>query len=443
MGEILWNESIYWRWKVAEDTPNFGKQLRLRSYLRMEEGHEENKANSHWLNVFIGFLPPFAIRVTEMYFQLKEMNEKVSFIKDSLLSLDSQVGHLQDLSALTVDTLNVLSAVDTLQEDEALLANRKLPTCRKLPHSWSNVICAEVLGSMEMSGEKKYQYYSMPPSLLRSLARGQHSPRVQRGPLVETADRHRETSNVRNDQEEQEMGNSIVASCLDRQAHPKYGHFLLVPSHLKQVPFSAETDLLLSRSPVEVGTGVLAPEQVTQNGVPVHLTWQTPVVSAQSSVAEHKEHTYEPVVQLPARQGRGEKVLTTLICTPAPMKMTFPSQVESVQTGGGYVNWAFSEGDETGVFSINKKRQTWLASTCNSNSNESGQCQRQIWGRSLPNTSTGWAQHSDCSEVGPRLQPNTSLWINPLRRDRPLFRSQSLRIHKKEKLKACKVTSKM
>lgn len=70
-------------------------------------------------------------RVTEMYFQLKEMNEKVSFIKDSLLSLDSQVGHLQDLSALTVDTLKVLSAVDTLQEDEALLAKRKHSTCKK------------------------------------------------------------------------------------------------------------------------------------------------------------------------------------------------------------------------------------------------------------------------------------------------------------------------
>lgn len=443
MGEILWNESIYWRWKVAEDTPNFRKQLRLRSYLRMEEGHEENKANSHWLNVFIGFLPPFAIRVTEMYFQLKEMNEKVSFIKDSLLSLDSQVGHLQDLSALTVDTLNVLSAVDTLQEDEALLANRKLPTCRKLPHSWSNVICAEVLGSMEASGEKKYQYYSVPPSLLRSLARGQHPPRVQRGPLFETAVRHRETSNVRNDQEEQKTGNSIVASCLDGQAHPKHGHFLLVPSHRKQVPFSAETDLHLSRSPVEVGTGVLAPEQVTRNGVPVHLTWQTPVVSAQSSVAEHREQTHEPVVHIPARQGRGEKVLTTLICTPAPVKMTFPSQAESVPAGGGYVNWAFSEGDETGVFSINTKRQTWLASTCNRNTNESGQCRRQIWGRSLPNTPTGCAQHRDCSEVGPRLQLSTSLWTNPLRRDRPLFRSQSLRIHKEEKLKACKVTSKM
>ncbi|XP_016078465.1 PREDICTED: transient receptor potential cation channel subfamily M member 6 [Miniopterus natalensis] len=379
-----------------------------------------------------------AERVTEMFFQLKEMNEKVSFIKDSLLSLDSQVGHLQDLSALTVDTLNVLSAVDTLQEDEALLANRKLPTCRKPPHSWSNVICAEVLSSMEMAGEKKYQYYSMPPSLLRSLAGGRNPLRVQRGPLVEISDSQRETSNVRNDQEEQETENSIFASCLDKQAHPKYGQFLLVPSYLKQVPFSAETDLPLSRPSAEVAAGVLAPEQVTQNEVPVHLTWQTPVVSAQASVAEHKEQ-YEPIAQIPARQDRGEQVLTTLICTPASLKVTSPpSQAESMHTGGGYVNWAFSEGDETGVFSIGKKWQTCLASTSNHNSSESGQCQRQIWGRSLSDNSTGLAWNSDCSEEGPRLQPYTSFWISPLRRDRPLFRSQSLRFHK-EKMKTCKI----
>nr|KAF6434722.1 transient receptor potential cation channel subfamily M member 6 [Molossus molossus] len=380
-------------------------------------------------------------RVTEMYFQLKEMSEKVSFIKDSLLSLDSQVGHLQDLSALTVDTLNVLSAVDTLQEDGALLANRKLSTCRKPPHSWSNVICAEVLGSMEMSGQKKYQYYSMPPSLLRSLARGRHPPRAQRGPLVEITDSQRETSNARNDQEEQQAENTIVTSCLDRQAHSKYDQFLLVPSYLKQVPFSAETDLPLSRSSVEAGTGVLAPDQVTQNEVPVHLTWQTPEISAQVSVAEH-EGQREPVAPILARRDRGEQVLTTLVCTPAPMKATsLPSQAESMQTGGGYVNWAFSEGDEPGVLSTKKKWQTCLASTHNSNSSESGQCQRQIWGRSLGDNSAGLAQGSGCSAVGPRLQPNTSFWINPLCRDRPSFGSHSLRFHKEEDLKICKIKS--
>ncbi|XP_036094313.1 transient receptor potential cation channel subfamily M member 6 isoform X3 [Rousettus aegyptiacus] len=378
-------------------------------------------------------------RVTEMYFQLKEMNEKVSFIKDSLLSLDSHVGHLQDLSALTVDTLKVLSAVDTLQEDEALLTNRKRSTYRKLPHSWSNAICAEVLCNTEISGEKKHQYYSTP--LLRSLARGQHPPRVKRGPLLEVTDSQRDTSNIRNDQEEQETENSVVASgvSLDRQVHPKYGKFLLVPSCLNHVPFSAETDLPLSRPSVETGTGVLATEQVIQSEGPVHLTWQTPVFSDQGSVAEPKEQ-YEPVVQIPARQNREDQGLPTVICVPAPVKVTsFLSQTKSMRTGGGYVNWAFSEGDETDVFSLKRKWQTCWASTCNSDSHQSGQCQRQTGGGSLSDNSAGLAQSSGCSELGPGLQPDTSFWINPLYRDRPFIRSHSLRFHKEEKLKICKI----
>ncbi|XP_072618732.1 transient receptor potential cation channel subfamily M member 6 isoform X1 [Vulpes vulpes] len=380
-------------------------------------------------------------RVTEMYFQLKEMNEKVSFIKDSLLSLDSQVGHLQDLSALTVDTLKVLSAVDTLQEDEALLASRKHSTCRKLPHSWSNVICAGVLGSVEVSGEKKYQYYSMPPSLLRSLARGQHTLRVQREPLLEITDNLREASNIRDEQEKQETETAIVAPgvSLHGQGQPKYGQFLLVPSDLKRVPFSAETDLPLFRASMEAGTKVLATEQVPQGEVPVHLTWQTPAVSAQGSVAE-PEARYRSIAQTPARQDEAEQSLPTLICTSVPMQVTsLPSQVESMGTGGGYVNWAFSEGDETGVFSIKKKWQTCLASTSNSDSKESGQGQRQIRARSLSDNSSSLAPSSDCSEVGQWLQPNTSFWINPFRRDRPFTRSHSLRFHKEDKLKISKI----
>ncbi|XP_078293067.1 transient receptor potential cation channel subfamily M member 6 isoform X3 [Panthera onca] len=378
-------------------------------------------------------------RVTEMYFQLKEMNEKVSFIKDSLLSLDSQVGHLQDLSALTVDTLKVLSAVDTLQEDEALLANRKHSTCRKLPHSWSNVICAGVLGSMEISGEKKYQYYSMPPSLLRSLARGQHTLRVQRGPLLEITDIQGKASNVRDEQEKQDTETSVVASgvSLYTQTHPKHGQFLLVPSYLKQVPFSEETDLPLFRPSMEAGIDVMATEQVAQNEVPVHLTWQTPGISAQGSVAEPKEQ-YESIAHTPAREDKGEQVPPTLICTPAPTQVTsLPSQAESMPVGGGYVNWAFSEGDETGVFSIKKKWQTCLASTCSGEEND--QCQKQIRARSLSDNSSSLAQSSDCSEVGPWLPPNTSFWINPFRRDRPFTRSHSLRFHKEEKLKICRI----
>nr|XP_045229038.1 transient receptor potential cation channel subfamily M member 6 isoform X2 [Macaca fascicularis] len=381
-------------------------------------------------------------RVTEMYFQLKEMNEKVSFIKDSLLSLDSQVGHLQDLSALTVDTLKVLSAVDTLQEDEALLAKRKHSTCKKLPHSWSNVICAEVLGSMEIAGEKKYQYYSMPSSLLRSLAGGRHPPRVQRGALLEITDSKRDAANVRNDQEKQKTESSIVASggSPNKQAHSKYGQFLLVPSNLKRVPFSAETVLPLSRPSVEADTDVLANEQDIHPEVLVHLTGQTPGVSDQASVDEPKEQ-HEPIAHLVDGQDKSEQVLPTLSCTPEPMTVTSPlSQAKSMQTEGGYVNWAFSEGDETGVFSIKKKWQTSLPSTCESDSTRSEQHQKQTQGSSLSDNSTRSAQSSECSEVGPWLQPNTSFWINPLRRDRPFARSHSFRFHKEEKLmKICKI----
>ncbi|XP_028258649.1 transient receptor potential cation channel subfamily M member 7 isoform X3 [Parambassis ranga] len=49
-------------------------------------------------------------RVETMCLQLKEVGNKVNFIKRSLHTLDSQIGHLQDLSALTVDTLKTLTA---------------------------------------------------------------------------------------------------------------------------------------------------------------------------------------------------------------------------------------------------------------------------------------------------------------------------------------------
>ncbi|KAK2853598.1 hypothetical protein Q5P01_006259 [Channa striata] len=49
-------------------------------------------------------------RVETMCLQLREVGHRVNFIRHSLHTLDSQIGHLQDLSALTVDTLKTLSA---------------------------------------------------------------------------------------------------------------------------------------------------------------------------------------------------------------------------------------------------------------------------------------------------------------------------------------------
>ncbi|XP_053573415.1 transient receptor potential cation channel subfamily M member 7 [Bombina bombina] len=51
-----------------------------------------------------------AERVEQMCIQIKEVGDRVNYIKRSLHSLDSQIGHLQDLSALTVDTLKTLTA---------------------------------------------------------------------------------------------------------------------------------------------------------------------------------------------------------------------------------------------------------------------------------------------------------------------------------------------
>uniref|UniRef100_A0A8C5KNX4 non-specific serine/threonine protein kinase n=1 Tax=Jaculus jaculus TaxID=51337 RepID=A0A8C5KNX4_JACJA len=372
-------------------------------------------------------------RVTEMYFQLKEMNEKVSFIKDSLLSLDSQVGHLQDLSALTVDTLKVLSAVDTLQEDEDLLSNRKHSPCRKLPHSWTNFLCANVLGTVEISRGKKFQYYSMPPSLLRSLARSQLSLRVQRGPLLETSHSKRVVSHV-GDQEEQEMETSILAPGVShlRPVPSKYGQFLQVPSYRRQDPLSAETVLSLSRPPGNAGMVVLETEHVPPSEDPANEPGKTPVAADQALVAEPKEQ-HELVAQESEKPGQAEPVPLTLSCALAPMTMTsFPSQAKSMQSQGGYVNWAFSEGDETGVFSFEKKWQTCLPCAHNDDSIQGGQCPVQIRRRSLSDNSRRSSQSSDCSMVV-RPWPSRSLWINPLHRDMSLIRNHSFRFHKEEK----------
>lgn len=99
-----------------------------------------------------------------------EVSEKVNFIQDSLSDLDCQLGHLQDLSVLAVDTLTLLSASDSLHQEEARLAQcRPVMTSRHiLPHSWTlphrNGADADVL-SMRRLMSKACK--STPPSLVK------------------------------------------------------------------------------------------------------------------------------------------------------------------------------------------------------------------------------------------------------------------------------------
>ncbi|XP_029365579.1 transient receptor potential cation channel subfamily M member 6 isoform X2 [Echeneis naucrates] len=80
-----------------------------------------------------------ADRVEEMCMVMGEVSERVNFIQDSLSELDCQLGQLQDLSVMAVDTLTLLSASDSLQQEEARLAQcRPVQASRHiLPHSWT------------------------------------------------------------------------------------------------------------------------------------------------------------------------------------------------------------------------------------------------------------------------------------------------------------------
>ncbi|XP_074809338.1 transient receptor potential cation channel subfamily M member 6 [Natator depressus] len=187
-------------------------------------------------------------RVEEMFLLLKEVHEKVFYIKDFLLSLDSQLGHLQDLSALTVDTLKVVSAVDTLQVEKALLAETKHRACRKLPHSWNNAMYSKTLSSLECLNDKNYNYYSMPPSILKSLARSQWRSAC-RSHIVETGD-YKEMK-IASIQIKQEIESDTLTSGVSSESKstPGYGQFLLVPTGHQG---AASTEEVPSHHPSEV-----------------------------------------------------------------------------------------------------------------------------------------------------------------------------------------------
>ncbi|TDH13356.1 hypothetical protein EPR50_G00056750, partial [Perca flavescens] len=85
-----------------------------------------------------------AERAEEMVMMMGEVSEKVLFIQDSLSELDCQLGQLQDLSVLAVDTLTLLSASDSLHQAHLaqcrpITAKHRCVTAshRVLPHSWT------------------------------------------------------------------------------------------------------------------------------------------------------------------------------------------------------------------------------------------------------------------------------------------------------------------
>lgn len=99
-----------------------------------------------------------------------EVSEKVNFIQDSLSDLDSQLGHLQDLSALAVDTLTLLSASNNLHQEETRLAQCRLITASQhaIPHSWTLPHRSGADGDVaNIQRLVAKPYKSTPPSLLK------------------------------------------------------------------------------------------------------------------------------------------------------------------------------------------------------------------------------------------------------------------------------------
>lgn len=103
-----------------------------------------------------------SIRAEEMMGILSEVSEKVQFIQESLQTLDAQLGQLQDLSALAVDTLNLLSASENRQQEAVHLC----PSPRITVTPYSSI--GNVNPSHTPLSPKAY--WSNPPSLLRGSA---------------------------------------------------------------------------------------------------------------------------------------------------------------------------------------------------------------------------------------------------------------------------------
>ncbi|XP_062497626.1 transient receptor potential cation channel subfamily M member 6 isoform X3 [Pezoporus occidentalis] len=375
-------------------------------------------------------------RVEEMFLQLKEVHEKVFCIKESLLSLDSQLGHLQDLSALTVDILKVLSAVDTLQVEEALLADTKLQSCRKLPHSWSNALYSKTLSSLECLYDKKYHYYSMPSSLLRSLVRSQW-PSECKDHVFRVESNKVEDSSQKIEIESDTLTSGVSS---ETKSTPRYGQFLLVPPDNQGGSFSEDVTLNLSflstpdKYKDHAFRGELSSIVVQQNLQSVSLVGKKP--------EDYEWNQRDFVIHLLSEKTNAIEADHSLGLHPSldMEKNAAPFCDDRLKTKDGYVNWGFSEGDEKGVFSSEtKKKALCIHSTYNSDCSCTGSPPGHVQIRESKPFCNSERSHRRSFISHNKLKRSTSFWISPHWRDWSFCRSNSLQSTKKEKRgKSCK-----
>ncbi|XP_060615673.2 transient receptor potential cation channel subfamily M member 6 [Anolis sagrei] len=348
-----------------------------------------------------------AERVEDMFSQLKEVHEKVVFIKDALLGLDSQLGHLQDLSVLTVDTLKVISAVDTLQVEEALLVDKKRVTYTKLPHSWSNAMHSEVLRSMDNVSDKKYNYYSMPPSLQKNLVRSHHR-------VLGAIDYSEVKSIDKRDEQETKSDTQISEVPSESKSTFRFGQFLLVPSSQQETSEDAGLSLVLSGSLNELQDGGLKAKSSNQCDQPnVHIV----DVEVERKITQGQELELLPTKIVDENSTENCMAVETSGST---HEISQPFQNDQEEPEGGYVNWGFSEDEDKCFF--NKSKQQSCISPTNSSS-----APHHVQIKESSSDKSGYSSDSSQSHL-PLHHSSTSLWINPLRKNsffNKAFRSQN------------------
>uniref|UniRef100_A0A8C2YWH3 Transient receptor potential cation channel subfamily M member 6 n=1 Tax=Cyclopterus lumpus TaxID=8103 RepID=A0A8C2YWH3_CYCLU len=126
--------------------------LGLKAIYRKCIGDAEQEERGSGLKLYLGHED--RKRLHEFEEKCIQVSDKVIFIQDSLSGLDCQLGRLQDLSALAVDTLTLLSASDSLQQEEAHLAQCQLLTGSRhiLPHR-SEADCGVLTATLDHPGE--------------------------------------------------------------------------------------------------------------------------------------------------------------------------------------------------------------------------------------------------------------------------------------------------
>uniref|UniRef100_A0A670Y8W4 non-specific serine/threonine protein kinase n=1 Tax=Pseudonaja textilis TaxID=8673 RepID=A0A670Y8W4_PSETE len=306
-------------------------------------------------------------RVEEMFSQLKEIHDKVIYIKDSLLALDSQLGHLQDLSVLTVDTLKVISAVDTLQEGEVFLSEQKHQTCRKLPHSWSNTLCSKALSCME-SESIKCNYYSVPPSLQRNLARS-HWSLGGSHPILDALN-YGEIQLTKKDPE-QEIENGLLTSELSsgNKSGSQYGRFLLVPPDQKGASEDAGLSLAFSTMLNEL-KDLNAKDEMKQSDAvsQCHVCSANDVAKTMPVISQVQE------LNISLAKEENETAAEHHLSIHAVNSISETSQSSPYRCEGpgkGYVNWGFLEDSEKRDGSSWSRQQAGQQSLCDK---EDGHC---------------------------------------------------------------------